>query len=294
MLKYYCHRKECTRIRSEFSIFMNRRLPPTYEGNPFCSDSCLRTYFESELSDKWRRLQLEKKRRIPRPKLGTILIQSASITRDQVEQAMRLQTDAHEGRIGEWLLKLGYVEEHQITEALARQYGLPLINLKNSHTNADAVRMIPGRIAKCSGLIPVGFDDSQSSLQVAVSAPIDFNSQEAIRRMVHKGIITYIGDQSVIRQLLEQWYQPEELDLSNTPTFSSLSELIDIGNHLLTNAIIRKANDIQAELAPDFFWIRLDYPSESHHHFFRCLSPSVEKHGPLQERDIAVGSVAGS
>ncbi len=281
MPKYHCYRKECNRIRTEFNIFLNRRRPPQYEGNSFCSDACLQMHFESELSEKWRRLRMDQERRIPRPKLGTILMQTAYITRDQLNEAIRLQTQTQKGRIGEWLLRLGFVEEHQITAALAKQYGLPLINLNNSEANADAVRMIPGKVAKCSGLVPVGFDDGHSALRVAVTAPVNFHSQEAIRRMVRKGIVPYIGDESAIARLLEQMYGPEELDLSNVPTFGSLEELLDVGNEIIASAINNRAQDIQAELAHDFFWVRLDFPTESHHHFFRYEAAAVQSQDPV-------------
>jgi hypothetical protein len=292
MPKYQCHRKECTRIRSEFSIFLNRRRPPRYGGNTFCSDSCLWTYVENELNERWRRLQYEKDRRIPRPKLGTILMQTAFVTRDQLEKAVELQNQTRKGRIGEWLLRLGYVEEHQVTAALAKQYGLPLINLKNTSANTDAARMIPGRVAKCSGVIPVGFDDGQESLRVAVTAPVDFNSQEAIRRMVRKGIVAYIGDQSAIERLLEQCYRPEELDLSNVPRFGSLKDLIDLGSSMVSIAIRGRAQNIQAELVQDFFWVRLDFSSESHHHFFLYAPAPAANYAHVSEREVAVREYA--
>jgi hypothetical protein len=288
MSKYSCYRKDCTRIRSEFSIFLNRKRPPQYEGNSFCSDTCLWAHVEGELNEKWRRIQIEEDRKIPRPKLGTILMQTAFVTRDQVEEAAKRQSQAREGRIGEWLQRLGFAEEHQITAALARQYGLPLINLKNSSANAEALRMIPGKVAKCSSIIPVGFDDNQASLRVAVSAPVNFNSQEAIRRMVRKGIVAYIGDQSAIQQMLEQWYEPEDLDLASVPTFSSLDELIQIANQIVATAINQRARDIQAELVQDFFWVRLDFPSESHHHFFRNAPAQAREHEPVPGRELTV------
>jgi hypothetical protein len=286
MSKSYCHRKECTKIRSEFGIFLSRRRTPQYEGKTFCSDACLWTYFQNELNEKWRRLQAEESQGIPRPKLGTILMQTAFITRDQLEEAVRLQNQTREGRIGEWLLRLGFVDEHQITVALALQYGLPLINLKNSSANANAIRMIPGKVAKCSGLVPVGFDDNRGSLRVAVSAPVNFNSQEAIRRMVHKGIVAYMSDQSAIHQLLEQWYEPEDLDLSNVPTFGSLEDLLDVGRSMVATAINQRAQDIQAELVQDFFWVRLDFPSESHHHLFRYSEALIRNKGISVEKEI--------
>lgn len=220
-------------------------------------------------------------------------MQTAFITRDQLDEAIRLQTQSREGRIGEWLLRLGFVEEHQITAALAQQYGLPLINLNNSDANADAVRMIPGRVAKCTGLVPVGFDDGRTSLRVAVTAPVNFHSQEAIRRMVRKGIVAYIGDQSAIQRLLEQLYEPEDLDLSTVPTFSSLEDLVEAGNEIIATAINHQAQDIRAELVQDFFWIRLDFPMESHHHFFRHLPTSVQKQYQIPEKEFEVAYGAG-
>jgi hypothetical protein len=289
MPKYRCHRKECTHIRSEFSVFLNRKHPPHYEGSTFCSDSCLWMHIADELCDKWRRLQGGMNQRIPRPKLGTILMQTTFVTRDQVEEAVRRQREAQEGRIGEWLLRLGFVEEGQITAALARQYRLPLINLRNASANAEAVRMIPGKVAKCSGLIPVGFDDDQKALRIAVAAPVNFNSQEAIRRMVNKGIVAYMGNQSAIQRLMEQWYEPEDLDLTNAPAFSSLDELQKISNEIVAAAIDRRALNIRAELVRDFFWMRLDFPSESHHHLIRYLSPHARNNERVSEEGIAVG-----
>jgi hypothetical protein len=272
MHKYRCHRKECTIIRNEYSFFSNRKRLPLYEGNLFCSESCLWTFFEKELGQKWRRLQVEQDRKIPRPRLGTILMKTAFLTREQLEEAIRLQNQTRKGRIGEWLLHLGFVEEHQITAALAQQSGLPLINLKNSNPSNEAVHMVPGKVAKCVGLIPVGYDDNQSSIRIAVSGPVNFLSQEAIRRMVHKGIETYMGDESTIQQLLERWYDPEDLDLGSAPKFSSLEDLIDIGSEIISTAVKQRALDIKAELGHEFFWVRLDFTSELHHYIYRFVS----------------------
>ncbi len=294
MPKNYCFRKECSRIRSEFSIFLNRRRPPQYEGHIFCSDSCLLAYCESELSEKWRQLQLDKTRSISRPKLGSILMQTTYLTRDQLDQAIKLQNQTHEGRLGEWLLRLGFVEEHQITAALARQFGLPWINLRNSNPNVDAVRMIPGKVAKCTGMLPVGFDDYQDSLRVALCAPVDFASQQALRRMVRKGINAYIGDQSLIQKLLNEWYEPEDLDLSDIPTFSSLDELIQVGNEMVVSAINNRAEDIQAELLQDYFWMRLDFTSKSHHHFFRYVQNPAEDLETASETELVYNYAVGN
>jgi len=295
MPKLQCHRKECGRVKTEFSFFSNRRRFPKFEGNTFCSEACLWTYFENELNEKWRSLQPENSRKIPRPKLGTILMETAKLKREQLEEAVRMQNRTRTGRIGEWLQQLGFVEERQITEALSKQYGLPLINLRNFIVSNDAVRMIPGKVAKCSDLVPVGFDDDRSSMCIAIAGPVKYDSLEAIRRMVHKGSKVYIGNQSEIHKLMEKVYEPEDLDLDNAPSFRSREDLVAIGSEIISTAIDQKALDIQAELVPDFFWARLEFSTEAHHYFYRFNSiPEqypVAIEMPEEQMPYAVGAV---
>ncbi len=279
-----CHRKGCTRIRSEFSLLLSRRRPPRYDGYDFCSESCLETHLESELTERWHLLQQNTNRRIPRPRLGTILLQDSSVTPEQLDEAVNMQRRTHEGRIGEWLTRLGFVEEHQVTMALAKQYGLPMINLKGSFARSDAARLIPGKVARCTGCLPVGFGDRRRSLHVAVSGPVNFNSQEAIRRMVRMVILTFIGDQSAIESLTEQWYGPEDLEESSTPVYRSLDDLLELGRRLLVTAADMRADNVQAELLDDCFWARVDSGMRSRHLFHRYAAARLQEHRPLSER----------
>jgi hypothetical protein len=87
---------------------------------------------------------------------------------------------------------------------------------------------------------------------------------------------------------LERWYEPEDLDMDSAPTFSSLEDLIELGNEMVATAINQRAQDIKAELVQDFFWVRLDFPTESHHHFFRCVSAPAQNQELASERDVVM------
>jgi hypothetical protein len=289
-----CYRKGCSRIRSEFGLFLSRRRPPCFDGRMFCSDACLEAHFQSELTERWHLLLRNRRRRIPRPRLGTILLQDAHITAKQLDEAIHLQRQTQHGRLGEWLLRLGFVEERQITMALAKQYGLPLINLRDSQTRSDVTRFIPGRVAKCSGLLPVGYDDSQKSLQIAVTGPVNFSSQEAIRRMVRKGILPFIADESAIESLIEEWYEPEELDLSSAPSYSCLGDLLQIGRELLASAVDQRATNIRLELLEDFLWVRIDSRSGSRHVLCRHAMDPLPGQLPLPVSQFAAVSAEAS
>jgi hypothetical protein len=291
MPKVNCSRKGCTRIRSEFSLFLSRRQPPRFEGRTFCSETCLREHIEKELSDRWYRLMQGKGHPIRRPKLGTILLQTAFITPDQLDTAIKMQRLNQEGKIGEWLVRLGFVEERQITQALSQQYGIPIIHLDKSEAKNDAVRLIPGKVAKCSQLIPLGLDEEKKSLCLALSDPVDFNSLEIIRRMVGRGLITYISDQSTVLSLLERWYKPEDLDFSGAASYTSQGELLGIGRTIVSSAYIQQADDIQMELAEDYFWARLDFQGRKAQQVYRRSCAPTTSQEKVAELRLAVASM---
>jgi len=76
------------------------------------------------------------------------------------------------------------------------------------------------------------------------------------------------------------------------PTYNSLDELLEVGRDVVSSAIDNHALDIQAELIQDFFWMRLDYPEETHHHFSRYDAPalptSMQSHQDTEKFNYAV------
>ena len=61
-------------------------------------------------------------------RLGEILIKENLITPDQLKQALDHQK-ANGGRLGNSLVKLGFLNDDEVTAILSRQYGVPSINL---------------------------------------------------------------------------------------------------------------------------------------------------------------------
>jgi hypothetical protein len=271
---------------------LSRRRPPNFEGHPFCSEACLRAHVSDEISHRWSRPQHETLQRIPRPRLGSILMQTASITREQLDEAVRLQREAGEGKVGEWLRHIGAVDERQVTVALARQFGLPMIDLLKSEAHGNAVRMVPAPVAVSAKLLPVSCDDEQDSLRIAVSGPVNFNVQGAIRRMIGKGVSAYICDQTAIELQLARCYPSQERDMESIPIFSTLEELLEIVERTIAGAASLRATDIRAELFENWFWGRVELGSEFKHYFYRRMAgrDACEKIHSMAEENYAVAA----
>ncbi len=273
MLKRNCHRKGCDRTRSEFSLFLNRRCPPSLGGQSYCSDSCLLAQLDQEIAGKWDLVHEQKALKIPRPKIGTILLQSQYLTREQLDAAIALQLSSHEARLGELLVWLGYVEERQITLALAKQWGMPMIDLQHCEVQQNAVRVLPGKVAICGRMIPVGYDGSHGALRIAVSNPMDPGSRAALCRMLRREIDIYIADQSAVRAMTERFYPSSEIDTSKCSTFGTREELMALLRKAVFSAMRARAQNIQFELLEDYSWLRVDLQDTLRDEVFRYTAP---------------------
>jgi hypothetical protein len=207
------------------------------------------------------------------------LMQTAFITREQLDEAVRLQSSAREGRLGHWLLHLGFVDEHQVTVALARQFGLPLIDFRKSPVRGDLLGLIPAGLARSSKMVPVGYDDVSDSLRLAVCGPVNFHAQEAVRRMLGKKIAAYIGEESAIQNAIAQGYGPDATG-PDAP-FRTLEEMLERVARTITAAVSRRATNIRAELLCHGLWTRLEFAAASAiHEFYRCgAHPGRAEHG---------------
>ena len=61
-------------------------------------------------------------------RLGELLTKASLISQDQLKDALKAQKETG-GKLGETLIKLGFVSEEDITECLSQQFGVPSINL---------------------------------------------------------------------------------------------------------------------------------------------------------------------
>ena len=67
-------------------------------------------------------------------KLGDLLVKSKLISNEQLQEALK-EVQSSGMKLGEALVKLGYITEDDITETLSAQFGVPSINL--SHFEID-------------------------------------------------------------------------------------------------------------------------------------------------------------
>jgi hypothetical protein len=93
--------------------------------------------------------------RIP---LGLLMLERGWITAQELRRAVEAQRAEGRGRLGQWLLRQGVVDESKLTRALATQWSCPVLSLERN----DPERMAP--------LMPRLFVEALGALPLHVAA----------------------------------------------------------------------------------------------------------------------------
>ena len=119
--------------------------------------------------------------RIP---LGLQLLSRKQVTESQLREALAGQRATGRGRIGDWLLEMGFASEQQITAALARQWSSPVLQTRTSPLNPALVPQIPKLLLNRFQMVPVSFVAATASLHIAFADRVDHSVLYAIERML--------------------------------------------------------------------------------------------------------------
>src|SRR5436305_13705514 len=87
-------------------------------------------------------------------RLGELLTKASLITPDQLKEALKLQKETG-GKLGETLIKLGFVADEDITECLSQQFGVRSINLAHFEIHSSVLKLIPADLARKYNVLPV-------------------------------------------------------------------------------------------------------------------------------------------
>ncbi|MEN9723231.1 MAG: hypothetical protein RJB38_1217, partial [Pseudomonadota bacterium] len=92
-------------------------------------------------------------------KIGQILIKHTSLTQEQLNEALRIQS-AEGGLLGEILVRKNLVVPHELMRALCTQLGLRFIEeLKPNDIDVKLIQDIPINYAKSKEVIPIALEN---------------------------------------------------------------------------------------------------------------------------------------
>src|SRR3974390_1922598 len=145
-------------------------------------------------------------------RLGDLLVKEKVITQEQLVEATRIQKETN-CRLGSALVKLGFLNDEDVTNFLSRQYGVPAINLSYFEIDSAVVKLIPYETAKRYQILPLS--RVGASLTIAMVDPTNVFAMDDIKFMTGFNIEPVVASENAILEQIEKAYnssKEEELE----------------------------------------------------------------------------------
>jgi type IV pilus assembly protein PilB len=215
------------------------------------------------------RLATQKKR------LGDFLLENGLLEGPDLQRALDEQRRSGK-KLGEVLVDLHLVTEHQLVQTLAVQLGYKAVELHSVNIDPEVILLIPEHLARKHQVIPIAFEDR--SITVAMGDPLDFECIRDLSFYTGYGIIPVLTTRREILEAVEHEYKQLKPDhsvddlvkesakdfdetllqvipeiptttdeLQSLQESSRLAPIIRLANVILSKAIRYQASDIHIE-----------------------------------------------
>src|SRR5882724_2978039 len=224
-------------------------------------------------------------------KLGEILLREGLITQDQLKKALLEQKNTGM-RLGYTLVKLGFVEETEISKMLARQYRMPAVDLSRFEVDSKIIKLIPPDVAIKHTVLPLKREGR--TLTVAIAD---------LKFITRCDVFPVIAGEYTLRNAIDKYYQQSDAQLQTllkdieaaddlevveeqtdedvkAQDLADDAPVVKLINGLLTDAVKRGASDIHIE--PFEHEMRVRYRVDGALH--EVMKPPVKMRAALTSR----------
>ena len=231
--------------------FLWRNKPAVLvNGTRYCIDKCL----EHALVDSIARVTpLQMHSTAHRVPLGLLLLSRGSLTEGQLRSALEMQRKEGHGYIGEWLQRLGYVSEEQITSAVARQWSCPILHSRKVNSRTKLAPQIPITLLEAFMMVPVDYVPAFNTLHVAFSGQPDYRPLYAIKEITGCHTEPCMATSAFVRESLARMkYQRPQ----NEIVFEHVSGITEFARILLSYAARLTPSQIQCVNCGSLVWVQ--------------------------------------
>lgn len=209
---------------------------------------------------------------IKRKFLGELLVEVGMITKDQLDECLKIQVTTKE-RLGKILKNKGYVTDQQLMEIMEFQLGVPIVNLESVNLTGTLSKYIPETLAKKHNFVPVKANDGK--LYLAMNDPLDFIAIEDAKMVSKLDVFPMIAPEQAIEDAINKIYgndyakdalkelaedttlQEAAMGLNHVNTNISNAPIVRLVNSIFEQSVKSKASDIHVEPAEKDVRVRM-------------------------------------
>ncbi len=200
------------------------------------------------------------------------------LSEDQLWDVLEEQKQSPGEILGQVALKLGLITNEQLTEALAEQWGMPVVNLAETNIPPKVVDLVPSTMAEVYKIMPISMRDGV--LTVAMGDPQNLAALDDLRNFIGMEVRGAVSSPQAVEQAILKHYaakqdsiedviagleeMPENAGLGGKQgAFDLADEYMDshpirkLLNMVMLLAIKDQASDIHFEPFEDEFKIRV-------------------------------------
>ena len=204
-------------------------------------------------------------------RLGDLLVKMSRITEQQLIEALKVQKNEG-GKLGEVIVKMNFITEKGILEALSDQFGIPQINLDQTEIDEAVLPLIPLNTIRRFHIMPIR--QANNMLTIAMSDPTKAFDLKEIKLLTGLDIEPLLASENAIAKAIETHYETnhaaelrsfmdglgvgveasleiveeeEKRDVTKLESDAKLPPVVQIVNHIFTEAIAKGASDIHIE-----------------------------------------------
>ena len=154
-------------------------------------------------------------------RIGDVLFKEGLISSEQLARALQEQKQSGT-RVGYNLVKLGFIQEVELTKALAKQHKMPAVDLSRFEVDPKIAKMIPNDLAQKRLVLPLKRDGRL--LTVAMADPADLGVLEDLKFITRYDIFPVIAGEFTLRSIIEKTYGASD-DQQMASLMDTISEL---------------------------------------------------------------------
>ena len=136
-----------------------------------------------------------------------MLVESNLLTQEQLKMAIDFQKSVG-GKLGAIIVKLGFIEDQTLTNFIARQQGIAVVNLDELVIPENLVKRVPRKLIEKHHIVPIRFHDGV--LTIATSDPFDYEATEELQLAVDYRIEIHLAPRSQILKAIHEIFNREE------------------------------------------------------------------------------------
>ncbi len=183
--------------------------------------------------------------------LGQILKDQDLIEDKQIDDAIRLQNEAG-CKIGQALIRLGYLDDEKLARALARQAKLPFVDLSKGKIADDVIELVPANLAREYGIIPIKVQGGE--VIVAMADPLLAFNLENLSFLLNMRFRCAVAAESSLKEAFKRYYKVEAEEKPEAATGKKKkgeedddAPIIRLVDRIIEDAVRVRASDIHLE-----------------------------------------------